>query len=605
MDEKGSGSNITRWLFIGLAVFLVVYFGWPLISGGSDKPTQQPLATEDWGTAPSGDRPSEETCSLDGPRATFVLSSRGGAVKSARMVDLKYAESVQKPDTRIELVTPSKEQRMPLRTSLRAPGEVTQQVELDNLDFKLAESSPTSCTFIHEGAGVLVKKVVSLSPRPFELDVSLTVTNKAAEPRTHRYAIEQSSWRSVHETESSFWDLGRRPEWLTDVITHTAEGTKRHLPGEFEPGDFVAEDGYTAEHFLRAKGAGVWAGVSSNYFVASVAHRSASGGGAPAAEALIEDGAYYQLPHGDPSYGHMYRARLAYPERELASGESASYESVAYFGPKERDVLAAAGGADASKIKLTEAIDLGMFGFLGKYLVMYVAWLFKLVGSWGWAICLLTITVKLAVFPLMLPSLKTQIATRRLKPQIDEITKKYEGDMMQKNLAMQELYRKEGIRPMLGCFPLLLQMPVWISLYQALGTAVELYHTPFLMPLIPDLTHSDPYHVIPIVLGASSFLQQKMMPAQGMDPAQQKMMLYMMPAIFTIMMFFLPAGLGVYMLTNTWLGIGQQFLVERWIGSKVKQPEGIKVREINKSDSSAPGPIEKAALGKGKARARG
>jgi YidC/Oxa1 family membrane protein insertase len=159
-----------------------------------------------------------------------------------------------------------------------------------------------------------------------------------------------------------------------------------------------------------------------------------------------------------------------------------------------------------------------MFGFLGKYLVLYVGWLFKLVGSWGWAICLLTITVKLAVFPLMLPSLKTQIATRRLKPQIDEITKKYEGDMMQKNLAMQELYRKEGIRPMLGCFPLLLQMPVWIALYQALGTAVELYHTPFLMPLIPDLTHSDPYHVIPIVLGASSFLQQKMMPAQGMDP---------------------------------------------------------------------------------------
>ena len=604
MDEKGSGSNITRWLFIGLAIFLVVYFGWPLVAGKSDAPTSQPLTTEDWGTIPSGERPAEETCALTGPRSTFVLSARGGAVKSARMVDLQYAESVDKPDTRIELVTPSKEQRMPLRTSLRVPGEGPQQVELDNLDFKLAEQTATSCTFVHKSDSAEVTKVVSLSERPFELDVKVTVTNRAAEAKKHRYAIEQTSWRSMRETESSFWDLGRRPEWLTDVITHTTEGTTRHLPTEFEPGDFVAEDGYTSEHFLRAKGTGVWAGISSNYFVASIGHRAASAG-EPSAEALIEDGAYYQLPEGDPSFGHMYRARLAYPEKELASGESATYESVAYFGPKERAVLAAAGGADAAKLKLTEAIDLGMFGFLGKYLVLYVGWLFKLVGSWGWAICLLTITVKLAVFPLMLPSLKTQIATRRLKPQIDEITKKYEGDMMQKNLAMQELYRKEGIRPMLGCFPLLLQMPVWIALYQALGTAVELYHTPFLMPLIPDLTHSDPYHVIPIVLGASSFLQQKMMPAQGMDPAQQKMMLYMMPAIFTIMMFFLPAGLGVYMLTNTWLGIAQQFLVERWIGSKVKQPEGITVREIKKSDSSAPGPIEKAALGKGKARARG
>jgi YidC/Oxa1 family membrane protein insertase len=117
--------------------------------------------------------------------------------------------------------------------------------------------------------------------------------------------------------------------------------------------------------------------------------------------------------------------------------------------------------------------------------------------------------------------------------------------MLLKQQAMSELYRKAGIRPMLGCLPVLLQMPVWISLYQALGTAVELYHTPF-GPLIPDLTHADPYHVIPIVLGGSSFLQQKLMPAQGVDPAQQKMMLYLFPLIFAISGVNFPIGVLNY-----------------------------------------------------------
>jgi YidC/Oxa1 family membrane protein insertase len=164
-------------------------------------------------------------------------------------------------------------------------------------------------------------------------------------------------------------------------------------------------------------------------------------------------------------------------------------------------------------------------------------------------------------------------------------------------VAVQELWRKNKVaNPMVGCFPVLLQMPVWFALYTALQTAVELYHTPF-GPL-RDLASRDPYFIIPIVLGASSFIQQKLMPPQG-DPAQQKMMLYMMPAIFTAMMLFLPAGLGVYMLTNTWLGIGQQVLVERYL--KAKHDGGIQVREKTQGGDEKSAP----ALGKGKARVRG
>lgn len=611
MEERSSAQGggggfggTAKWIFGGIAVLGLAFFLWPSLFGKGGAPERQPLTNADWGTV-AEERGTEETCELVGQRSTFVISSRGGAVTSAQMHDPKYAKSVTEPGSRIDLVTTTKEQRMPLRTLLRAPGDGDQAVELDTLDFVLQEASGTSCTFLFETANTKVEKVVSLTERPFELATTVTVTNVGSEAHKHRYAVEQTTWRSKGETESSFWDLGRRPEWQTEVITHTDKKTVRETPAAFEPGDFDPDDGFTAEHFMRMPGNGIWVGVSSNYFTSTVAH-VASSAGRPWAEVLVEDGDYYKIPQNDPAYGHLYRARLSYAEVELAAGDSASYENFAFFGPKERDALAAAGGVPpgGGSYKLTELIDLGMFGLLGGLFVQYVGILFKLVGSWGWAICLLTITVKLLVFPLTLPNMKMQVAMRKLKPQVDEINAKYKDDMMQKTVAMQELHRQAGIRPMLGCLPMLLQMPVWIALYQALGTAVELYHTPFLLPLIPDLTHADPYHVIPIVLGGSSFLQQKLMPAQGMDPAQQKMMTYLMPAIFTVMMFFLPAGLGVYMLTNTWLGIVQQFLVEKWIGSRAGGPPGgratIQVREIKKRPGG-----DAPALGKGNVRAGG
>ncbi len=249
----------------------------------------------------------------------------------------------------------------------------------------------------------------------------------------------------------------------------------------------------------------------------------------------------------------------------------------------------------------------GFFAFatkdIARGLVWYLYKLYGVVGSWGWAIVLLTISVRMLVFPLSLSQIKNSAAMRKLKPEMDVINEKYKDDAAQKGLAIQELWRKNGVsNPVVGCLPMLLTMPVWWALYTALQTAVELYHVPF-GPVIPDLSAPGRYLIIPIVLGASSFLQQKLMPAQG-DPAQQKMMMYMMPGIFTVMMLFLPAGLGVYMTTNSVLAIAQQLLVERYLKGNAGNagPTGqIEVREKSSGDGGKPAP----ALGKGKARARG
>jgi YidC/Oxa1 family membrane protein insertase len=169
---------------------------------------------------------------------------------------------------------------------------------------------------------------------------------------------------------------------------------------------------------------------------------------------------------------------------------------------------------------------------------------------------------------------------------------------------MMELWRKHKVNPLGGCLPALVQMPIWFALYATLQTAVEFYHTKFLW--FVDLSAPDPFYVLPLVLGAAMIAQQRIVPQQGMDPVQAKMMMWLMPGIFTVMMLFLPAALGVYMLTNSLLGITQQLVTEKLYpraggpgaGATAKSGD-IVVKRADKDDKS---PAGAAALRKGKAR---
>jgi len=193
---------------------------------------------------------------------------------------------------------------------------------------------------------------------------------------------------------------------------------------------------------------------------------------------------------------------------------------------------------------------------------------------------------------------------RRFKPELDEITRKFPDDAQARQMATMELWRKHGVNPLGGCLPQLVQMPVWFAMYTTLQTAVEMYHERFAW--FPDLSAPDPYFILPLVLGAFMILQQRIVPQQGMDPMQQKMMMYLLPGVFTVMMLFLPAALGVYMLTNSILGITQQLVVEKVAprngpgsGGEAKKGE-IVVKQSDASGDAAGG--KTPAFGKGKAR---
>lgn len=525
------------------------------LGGGSGSKSKelQPLGPESAcnGQLPCAptERAAETICELQGVRYRAQFSSRGASLKHFWVQGPRYLIDGQP----IDLVTaPGFEQRRPLRFDWRSAG-ADSQVKYDAFDWVMEQQDSGSCTFSYGDDKTQIRKVIRATQRPFEVEIDASIKNVTNERLTHRLAVEADSWRMQSEVESH---LGRQSPYVTDVACRQDNKVKRLTPSDFEPGDF-SDPAYKNGWFTQS-GSVEFAAVSNFYFSQALVPLSPT-----AADCVLQieerwDSDRFADKTQDPRFGAMYRARIGFGVRALDPGESASYRVLAFLGPKERDVLAAA--VDGQR-HLGELVDLGTFSLIAKYLLRFLVWLHSWIGNWGIAIIGLTVSVRTVLFPLTWKQIKSGLAMRRLKPEIDAITQKFKNDPQQKNLATMELWKKNKVNPLGGCLPALFQLPVWFALYTSLQTAVELYHTPFLW--FRDLSAPDPFYVLPVVLGGTMILQQRLMPQQ-LDPMQQKMMTYVMPLVFTVMMLFLPSGLAVYMLTNAVLGILQQVVIEKY-----------------------------------------
>lgn len=567
-------SSFSRFLLIALAALLAfIYLPKLWSDGGSEV---QPIGvglTETAEYAFGNEAPSTCVIQQEG-RFTAELSSRGAALLSYRLTgDSRYTDDSGEP---LELMSVAADapDRLSLRDDWRSMGVTGEdaQVAKDVVDWRIASQSATHCTFQYQDDRVALEKTFRVGERPFELLVSSTIENRSDSKKKHRLAVENTAWRRAEEVKGS---LGRVSPLMTDVTCSVAGKLERKHLDDFEPKDFEKPEFHNGWFVMG--GQADFAATSTAYFTQTVVPVS---GPAPQCALQIEERWFrdqYPDKNKDPAYGAMYRSRLLYPTVELAPGEKASYEQIAFVGPKDRHILAAAAGGQHH---MTELIDLGVFAVISKVLVTLLLKIHGVVGSWGVAIIILTVCVRVLLLPLTWKQIQSMLAMRRLKPEIDEINRKFANDVQQKQVAMMEMYRKNGVNPFGGCLPVLVQMPVWWALYTTLHTAVEFYHTPFLW--FGDLSAPDPFFILPLVIGLTAFIQQKLMPQTAMDPAQAKMMLYAMPAIFTVMMLFLPSGLGVYILTNSVLGILQQQIVERFAPSAPSG--GIEVKEKSPDD---------------------
>jgi len=544
-------------------IFLIVlllggsYFYFGGFNGLSGKQDDiQPIA-EHAVQMPTGALPSPAECELWTPEYHATISARGGSIRAFETLTAKYRHD-KKP---IQLATtPDHPQLSPLFTSLRNSASGARPDELlnqDVVDFNVERSSATECVLEYKTPSARLTKTFKVGAAPYSVDTELKVENLGSSKASYSLLVSTMSYLKDADVENKMF---RMNPLSTHVECVTQDGSvKRERREQFEPKEFedkarfaksLTNDGDWSEAAARAE----VAAVSSAYFTSAISH--VAGPTRPSCQLQIEDrfnASAYGSRKKDPSAAAIYKARLAYQPRVLEPGASDVYQFKAYVGPKERKALAAAGET------FDPLIDLGFFSIIAKVLVQYLLFLRSLVPNWGIAIVLLTITARILLFPLSVPSVRNMIHMRELKPEMDAINARFKDDAQAKGLAQMELWKKHGVNPMKGCLPQLASMPVWFALYTTLQTAVELYNIPFLW--FPDLSAPDPLYILPFVIGGVNFAQQKMMPMQG-DPAQQKMMLYMMPAMFTLFMLFLPAGLGVYMFTNSLLGIAQQRIVE-------------------------------------------
>ena len=228
-------------------------------------------------------------------------------------------------------------------------------------------------------------------------------------------------------------------------------------------------------------------------------------------------------------------------------------EFTLYAGPKEIDTLLGYGRSFDKSLNYSGPAS--FFAFFAQGLLYVMRWLQKFVANWGIAIVLLTLLVKVVLFPLTYKQMQSMNEMRKLQPEIEKLKAKFGDDREKMNMAVMQLYQQHKVNPLGGCLPMLLQLPIWFALYAALQTSVELYREPFLW--MKDLTAHDPYFILPIAMGISSFAMQKLSP-QPADNTQAKMMLYFFPGFFTIIMLFVPGGLTLYIFVNNVLSIVQQ-----------------------------------------------
>ena len=249
------------------------------------------------------------------------------------------------------------------------------------------------------------------------------------------------------------------------------------------------------------------------------------------------------------------------PALNIPAGAEAQTSTTLYAGPKiQKDLAALSPGLD-------KTVDYGILWFLAEPIFWLLEHIHNLLGNWGFSIIVLTLIIKLAFFPLSAASYRSMARMRAVSPRLQALKEQFGDDRQKMSQAMMELYKKEKINPLGGCLPILVQMPVFLALYWTLLESVEMRQAPWIL-WITDLSIKDPFFILPIIMGATMFIQQQLNPTPP-DPMQARVM-KMMPIIFTFFFLWFPAGLVLYWVVNNVLSIAQQWYITRKIEAQAK-----------------------------------
>ena len=550
--------NLRTILFALLAVVLfLLYQAWqedygPGSAGGVPETVQQQSTTPDIPSAdpsiavPSpaaptpGEIPASQPATSEGSETSRIVRVRtdvldleintlGGTVVHAELPQMPL--SVDNPDVVKELLTTD-----PYRYYVAESGLIASEDSLapkhdkaiytaSKTDYKLEEGEDSLTLMLKwdNGKGVEVSKHFTFKRGKYDILVEHEVTNNSGQTWVAReyQQLKRSSYKE--ETESAFM------VFYTGGAVYTDED-------KFDKLDFDE----LGESQLDRDTTGGWVSFLQHYFVSA------------------------WIPAQDQR-NHLYSKNLggdryllgAYgPGKTLNSGETGRFSSTLYVGPKLNKQLK----------EVTEGFELtrdyGFLAVIAKPMYWVLETIHDYVGNWGWAIIIFTILLKLIFYKLSETSYRSMAKMKKFTPRIQALKDRYGDDKQRMQQAMMELYKKEKVNPLGGCLPMLIQIPFFIALYWVLMESVELRQAPWIL-WIKDLSIKDPYFILPLIMGASMFIQQKLNPAPP-DPMQAKIM-QALPIIFTVFFAFFPAGLVLYWVVNNVLSITQQYIITKRI----------------------------------------
>lgn len=466
---------------------------------------------------PSAKDMEEKTIRVETSLFRALISNRGGVVRS--FVLKRYKDESGKE---LELI-PDVSLDKPLPLSLRLEDSIS---FINNslfipstteINLKGSEKKELILTYSSGDLAVLKKFTFSGDSYLFELEISIIQEGKLIVPSVYigpkigRFPLDEMKKR-MDKFNIVYWD-----------------GTKlvRKDDKKFNPGEIF-------RGFLK------WSAYETNYFaIVAISIQS---------------------------------SRILFEKIDQPKGEPLNYIVVSnpvavYMGPKEFGTLKRTSLRN-EKIELEKVVNFGWFGFIAQFLLVILNWLYKMIPNYGVAIIFLTIILKIVLFPLTWTSMVSMAKMQRVQPKLKALREKYKKmktDPEQRkkyNAELMNIYKEEGINPASGCLPMLIQLPILWGFFNLLSRAVEIRHKPFVL-WIKDLSAKDPYYVIPILMGITQFIIQKMTPSGG-DPSQKKIML-IMPIFLTIFFMNFPSGLVLYWLVQNIIQIGQQYLMNKYI----------------------------------------
>jgi YidC/Oxa1 family membrane protein insertase len=554
-----------RNFVLACALSLVVITGWMYLTGASNQqnqpgvnPPTQSESTDLIGeySQPTTDRPAidpsvprpaapigqlgrtevaERSIPIETALYSAVLTNRGAGISSWKLNEFRETSDPSAP--RINLVTGVEAGKVSLATPFTELGIG----DFSNRVFEIVSEDGSTVSFEARENGVTLRKTFTFDSEGYSFRLRVEVLNESTASIAPRFQIDIPAY---HHPADDFRE---------QALAALQDGSRvaKPIQGLGGGGFFQSITGGKPEKYEDFVGPIDWAGIQTTYFLTAIVPDNPS-------QAQVRMAAL------EPRVSGV--AQLSFAETVIPAGGSVDREFRGFMGPKEMERLEAFGGGTV------HAIDLGWSWVqpLTRIFSLILKMLYSVVGNYGIAIVILTIAVRVVTAPLTIKQMRSMERMRALSPKLKEIQAEFADDRQKQSEKTMALYKSEGVNPLGGCLPMLLQFPVFIGLFYALRSTIQLRQAPF-FGWIDDLSVPEslfdipvlglPFRVLPLIMGASMVLQQRITPTQA-DPAQAKMMMTVMPIMMTVIFYQFPSGLVLYWMVSNILAISHQL----WIG---------------------------------------